>query len=144
MRPRSPQIVLSLFALAVLGGLAGGCSPQIGASCSSAFNCSINGDRVCDLSGTNGACTVFGCEADTCPDNAVCVRFRPDPSRLSFTACMQSCETDNNCRYDDGYRCMAASDVTETFTDGVPIAEVVDMDRTDDGLFCVGTVPPAE
>ena len=130
----------TLVALTALA-TAVGCTPAIGDSCSTAFDCSVNGDRTCDLARPSGSCTVFGCEADNCPDDSVCVRWRPDPSRLSFTACMRRCEEDSNCRFDDGYRCMAAEEILATPEGGDVIAELVDQERTDSGMFCVATEP---
>ena len=125
----------------LLAALASACAPAIGDSCNAAFDCSINGDRQCDLARPNGACTVFGCEADTCPDDAVCVRWRPDPSRLTFTACMRRCEEDSGCRTGDGYRCFAAEELTITPEGGDAVAEVVDEESV--GRFCVATDPNA-
>lgn len=136
---RRHALPFTFFALAL--ALAPGCTPAIGDGCATALNCSINGDRPCDLARPGGACTVFGCEADTCPENAVCVRWRPDPSRLSFTACMRSCEVDAHCRLDEGYECRDAAEVTATEEGGEPIAEVVDLERTDDARFCIATEP---
>ncbi|MCB9595566.1 MAG: hypothetical protein H6719_22790 [Sandaracinaceae bacterium] len=133
---RSLGLIVAFFALVAL---APGCSPSIGDSCSTGFNCSINGERTCDLARPNGACTVFSCEADTCPDDAVCVRWRPEPSRLTFTACMRRCENDGNCRVDEGYRCLAAEDILTTADGGDVVAEVVDEESI--GRFCVSTDP---
>lgn len=117
------------------------CAPSIGDSCNTAFDCSINGDRQCDLARPNGSCTVFSCEADNCPDDAVCVRWRPDPSRLTFTACMRLCQEDGNCRVDESYRCMGADEVLLTSEGGPIAAEVVDDDPN--RRFCVPTDPNA-
>ena len=133
------RIVLLLAPL--LLALAPGCTPAIGDSCNTAFDCSVSGDRQCDLARPNGACTIFGCEPDNCPENSVCVRWRPDPSRLSFTACMRRCNQDSNCRVDSGYLCMAAEEIGTTAEGGEPIAEVIDLERTDEGMFCVATEP---
>jgi hypothetical protein len=38
-------------------------------------DCSPNGDRQCDISSKQGYCTIQGCDLDTCPDEATCVRF---------------------------------------------------------------------
>lgn len=134
MRPGTPLCLwIAAAALAVIAG----CAPAIGDSCGASFDCSVNGDRVCDVARPGGACTVYGCEADNCPDQAVCVRWRPDPTRLSFTACMQRCEQDSDCRMDDGYRCMSVDMITTTPDGGEPIAETVDQMREDDGRFCV-------
>ncbi|MCC6875786.1 MAG: hypothetical protein IT378_15875 [Sandaracinaceae bacterium] len=129
------------LALAALVWCVSGCTPAIGDGCGNSLNCSINGDRFCDTSVRGGECTIFGCESGTCPGEATCVRFRPDPSRLSFTACMRTCQVDGNCRYDDGFRCVGAADVTSP--DGAPLAEVVDTTRPE-GRFCIATEAPPE
>jgi hypothetical protein len=56
-------------------GLAAGCGSEIGDSCVVGTDCSPQGDRFCDTSQHSGYCTVVGCDYDTCPDEAVCVRF---------------------------------------------------------------------
>jgi curli biogenesis system outer membrane secretion channel CsgG len=112
------------------------CSPRIGDSCSSSVNCSINGDRLCDTTQPNGACVVFDCQADQCPDDAVCARFNPAEPRLSVLACMRRCSSDSDCRSGDGYRCIDPS----TFEDGL-FAEVVDLGRPD-ARFCVAVAAP--
>lgn len=121
-----------------------GCAPSIGDSCTGALDCSINGDRQCDSTRPGGACTVFGCEPDTCPDDAVCVRFRPDPSRLTFTSCMRACEEDGNCRFDDGFRCVSADDgeFWDPAMQDVVLAENIDQERGPDRSFCVATEAP--
>jgi hypothetical protein len=123
-----------------LGALFAGCTPGIGDPCASALNCSITGERVCDTSQPGGACIVFGCEASTCPPEAVCVRWRPMASRLEFTACMRRCEADGNCRIDQGYTCVAGEEVIDPST-GTPLAELVD---DEDARFCVATELPPE
>lgn len=55
--------------------LAAGCGKEIGDECIVASDCSPNGDRQCDVSSQGGYCTVRGCDFNTCPDEAVCVRF---------------------------------------------------------------------
>ena len=140
----APRHLVPIAFAALLLGLAPGCTPAIGDGCGTALDCSIAGDRTCDLARPGGACTIFGCAANTCPENAVCVRWRPDPSRLSFTACMRYCEVTEHCRVDEGYDCVAAGDLTTTETGGEPIAEVVDVldDRATEGAsFCIATVP---
>ncbi|MFK7988165.1 MAG: hypothetical protein AB8I08_19245 [Sandaracinaceae bacterium] len=132
---RIPLLTVSLLLLAV------GCAPSIGDSCGSSIDCSVNGDRTCDLTRPGGACTIFSCEADNCPDDAVCVRFRPDPSRLAFNACMRRCTQDGDCRFDDGYRCLGVDEITTTPESGEAIAELVD---TEVERFCVATVPIPE
>lgn len=106
--------------------MATACSPRIGDGCGNSTNCSINGDRLCDNTQPGGACIVYDCEPDKCPDDAVCVRFRPTPARLAFSACMKRC---GDCR--DGYRCVNASEVEEG-----TLTEVIDRNRPD-GTFCL-------
>jgi len=78
-----PRFALVL-ALGVLA-LAGGCKKKIGDPCTRSTDCSIRGDRVCDLShrinaqgiptpGGSGECTVESCGADSCPKEAECVK----------------------------------------------------------------------
>lgn len=62
-----------LFACALL--LTAACGEEIGDSCTVSSDCSPQGDRICDVASPGGYCTVFGCDVDTCPDEAVCVRF---------------------------------------------------------------------
>jgi hypothetical protein len=115
-----------------------GCSPRIGDGCSTATNCSINGDRLCDTSQPGGACTVYDCQPDRCPDNSVCVRFNPDPARRAVVACMKRCGGDGDCRIDQGYVCRGATDFTMD-EDGL-IVEIVDRSQPD-GRFCIADTP---
>jgi hypothetical protein len=99
-----------------------GCRPEIGDECVGSADCSQQGDRLCDTSQPDGYCTVFNCEPDQCPDEAVCVGFglELDPActevttvdprwpRFERTFCMFACEEDGDCR--DGYRCLAPTD----------------------------------
>jgi hypothetical protein len=77
----SVRIVLVLAALALLGG----CKRKIGDPCTRSTDCSIRGDRSCDLShrvnssgiptpSGSGECTVESCGADSCPKEAECVK----------------------------------------------------------------------
>jgi len=70
-RLSSPIAILTLVAAGALAG----CGAEIGDSCDLSTDCSPDGDRVCDLADPEGYCTVVGCAHDTCPDEAVCVRF---------------------------------------------------------------------
>jgi hypothetical protein len=54
-----------------------GCGAEVGDSCTSNIECSPTGERICDISQLDGYCTVEGCDIDTCPEEAVCVRFFP-------------------------------------------------------------------
>ena len=77
---RSSSLITSLLLL--LCGSAG-CGKEIGDECFVNSDCSPNGDRQCidaeDPSSRivdhDGYCTIQGCDFDTCPDEAVCVRF---------------------------------------------------------------------
>jgi len=53
------------------------CGDEIGDECALSTDCSNNGDRICDTNSPGGYCTILGCDFDTCPDEAVCVRFFP-------------------------------------------------------------------
>lgn len=105
------------------------CTPSVGDECQSSVDCSVNGDRVCDLSFPGGYCTVFGCDQDTCPDEAVCVEFRFLTPRLAETSCMARCESNDDCR--DGYDCAAAEVLEEN---GENLAQVLDSSPR---AFCI-------
>ena len=51
------------------------CGKEIGDECIVSSDCSPNGDRQCDVSSKGGYCTIQGCDFDTCPEEAACVRF---------------------------------------------------------------------
>ncbi len=53
------------------------CGHKIGDSCSFSSDCSQDGTRVCDTLSPGGYCTKQGCDFNTCPDEAVCIRFFP-------------------------------------------------------------------
>lgn len=143
----SRALVLSLALVAA--ATASGCAPRIGDGCYSQTNCSINGDRVCDITQPGGYCTVFDCSPDTCPDDSVCVRFEPDTSRLSRNVCMRRCSGDGDCRTDKGYHCVG-NETGELRGDGGVGADggaapgpvlghrfaVADLNRPD-GHFCL-------
>ena len=99
------------FAAALIVGLAlagFGCAPEIGDDCGSALDCSAQGSRLCDRTQPGGYCTIQGCEKGTCPDEAVCVKFRPSQERLAVTYCMFKCGDRSDCR--GGYSCTSADD----------------------------------
>lgn len=98
-----------LFALA-------GCTPTIGDKCQVSTDCSIRGDRQCDVSQPGGYCTQLNCRGNSCSDEASCVLFGsavpgcnyddrsgPFGSRVARSFCMAKCETNSDCR--DGYTC---------------------------------------
>jgi hypothetical protein len=83
------------------------CGKSIGDDCGSNVDCSPDGDRVCDLASPGGYCTIEGCDHDTCPDDAVCIRFYPaefltvpcDPNTedVPQSALPQDVRTTNHC-----------------------------------------------
>lgn len=121
--------ILAGFAL-----LAVGCGPAIGDECSSSLDCSQQNNRICDRQQPGGYCTLLGCENDSCPDEAVCVTFRPEPDRLSSTWCMASCEDDGDCRDGEGYRCRNATQLNNVLPDTAAVA------YKPSAKFCV--IPP--
>jgi hypothetical protein len=48
-----------------------------------------------------GYCTITGCRAGTCPEEAVCVAW--DTGVAERALCMRSCGSGSDCR--DGYQC---------------------------------------
>jgi hypothetical protein len=131
-----------------LAALVCGCAPEIGDSCESSVDCDIQNKRVCDLTLPGGYCTVSGCEKGTCPDEAVCVTFRPEPERLSNSWCMASCENSSDCR--SGYRCRRAEQLgmmavsAYTQETGEVAIELQPLARSLDGdlaKFCTVDVP---
>lgn len=112
-----------------------GCQNRIGDSCGGSTDCSITGDRQCDLSQPGGYCTVFACDPDTCSEG-VCVEWRFNPSRTAETWCMRTCREDQDCRAQ--YWCASPSRITST-GDRVPetdptlpeneqIARIIDLE----------------
>lgn len=55
--------------------LAAGCGKEIGDACIISSDCDPNGQRQCDTSSKEGYCTIQGCDYDTCPSEAACIRF---------------------------------------------------------------------
>lgn len=64
-----------LIYIALATTLAVGCGKEIGDDCIISSDCSPNGDRQCDTSSKEGYCTIQGCDFDTCPEEATCIRF---------------------------------------------------------------------
>lgn len=73
-----PAVLLAFLALAA-------CGEQIGDECAVSSDCSSSGERTCDVSSPGGYCTIAGCTFDSCPDEAVCIRFFT--SAISDKAC---------------------------------------------------------
>jgi hypothetical protein len=87
------SLLLSVLTVALLG--AAGCGDEIGDSCSISSDCSAQGDRICDRNSPDGYCTILGCDFDTCPEEAICVRFFP-AAQTDI-----SCENDTDCTVDE-------------------------------------------
>jgi len=98
--------VLAVSVLAVAG-----CGREIGDDCSTNVDCGTS--RICDLSQPGGYCTISPCRADTCPSEAVCVRFSVDDS-----FCMRTCEVSDECR--EGYRCVTDFEGYPGFCNAAP------------------------
>lgn len=124
-------LTLTVATLALLGSLSGGCAPQIGDACESSVDCSVNGDRICDIAQPGGYCTVANCEEGTCPDDSLCVEFRFARERLASSWCMAPCEDDGECR--PGYLCVEAEEILAN--DDSPNARL--LDTASPGRFCV-------
>jgi hypothetical protein len=93
--------------------LVAGCSHKIGDACNVNVDCSPLGDRFCDTASPGGYCTIEGCDVrmddngnliDSCPSEAVCVRFfspiacRPcDPAVERDATAEHRCATDEVC-----------------------------------------------
>lgn len=124
-RPGLSVVALTVALVAGLFGLA--CQPSIGDRCNISTDCSQRGDRLCDKSvdsvlqadgkflTSNGYCTIFNCVGNGCPDEAACVVFGGNVpgcgyvdrgiSRSARSFCLKTCETDNDCRKEEGYVC---------------------------------------
>jgi len=85
----------SIIALTALLSVAG-CGDSIGDPCSLSSECSSRGDRFCDVNSPGGYCTVFGCDHDTCPEEAICVRFfSVAETNLACDSQTEDCDPDN-------------------------------------------------
>jgi hypothetical protein len=139
------RLPLGFLAAAWLS-FASGCSPDIGASCTTSLNCSQMGDRVCDTTMPGGYCTVFSCEADSCPSEAACVAYRqwtsavpacqsPNDDRMIRTFCMLRCSKNSDCR--SGYVCADVNIIGNPW--GASLADTTNRD----GRICIvpGAVP---
>jgi hypothetical protein len=93
----------------VLALAAFGCGKEIGDDCIVSTDCAADGTRLCDNSpgSTSGYCTIQGCDYNTCPEEAVCVRFFT--GELNNTNCDYTtegkttfdCSLDELCDLDD-------------------------------------------
>ncbi len=109
--------------LVAFAAFAAGCNPAIGDKCQLSTDCSLRGDRQCDVAQPGGYCTILNCGANSCPSGeASCVLFRAavpgcdyDDRSVSRTArsfCMKICDKDSDCR--DGYVCRSPSQIPAT------------------------------
>lgn len=75
---RRTSLLLALLAL-------GACKAKIGDACERSTDCSLQGERICDLShrvndlgvittAGKGECTIDGCGRGTCPKEAACIK----------------------------------------------------------------------
>lgn len=109
MRP-----ALVLFVL--LSALSAACARRIGDGCALNTDCSINNDRVCDVSAMGGYCTVPECDPNSCPDNGLCVEFLGDQPTRVRRFCMANCGSNSDCR--SGYVCRNADVQAQRDSDG--------------------------
>jgi len=72
---RMPRARMRLVLLGLMTVIAAGCGKEIGDECLAGTDCATDGTRSCDTSSSQGYCTIQGCDFDTCPDEAVCIRF---------------------------------------------------------------------
>ena len=98
----------------VLALLVAGCGDEIGDECIVGSDCSPNGDRSCDTSSRGGYCTIQGCDYNTCPDEAACIRFFT--GRFENRCCGPECAAPVTCTLDelcslDGYCVPRSSEV---------------------------------
>jgi hypothetical protein len=140
--------------------LMGACQPEIGDECSNASDCSVQEQRTCDTTYPGGYCTLLGCEADTCPEEASCVAFQSVLSvaaecasfqtrpRLQRTVCMKTCSGANDCR--SGYECVDMSrrnpwgaTVVDPGTSGKVCALPPPPDPAGDPAVCAPSAAPA-
>lgn len=153
-----------LFLLASFAVLLGACGKEIGDSCTLSTDCSPNGDRICDPdpSSPGGYCTILGCDYNTCPDEAACIRFftgnftnKPCTADTADTACsldelcsvdghcvprsseirycMKKCDSSGDCR--DGYECRDFS-LMQTHGGEAVLAPGVPVDAAHSPKFC--------
>jgi hypothetical protein len=85
-------------AIALLA-LSSACGRDIGDPCTTNVDCSQNNDRDCDLSQPGGYCTQNGCDEQSCPSEAVCIRVFPYEFKTSDNVCAQDtdCTSDQLC-----------------------------------------------
>jgi hypothetical protein len=70
--------MVPLLLLACVLGVLGACGKEIGDACSFSTDCDPNGARSCidtNAAGSDGYCTIQGCDYSTCPGEAACIQF---------------------------------------------------------------------
>ncbi len=95
MRRMVWKLLGAVVAVCLTVGL--GCRPEIGDPCTTSIECPEGG--TCDTTTLGGYCLKYDCEFSSCPDGSVCVEFP------TFTACMQHCSSNADCRVSEGYVC---------------------------------------
>jgi hypothetical protein len=102
MRRVQPPPALRALAIAALIATASACDSEIGDECTLSSDCSDQGDRFCDTTSPGGYCTVVGCDFDSCPGEAVCVRFfSVANSDRTCDARKEDIEGEDNCTADE-------------------------------------------
>jgi hypothetical protein len=172
MRPLMRFVVLAIALIAT------GCGSEIGDACVLDSDCanaailsgSAINDRTCDISEEDGYCTILGCDYDTCPTEAVCVKFFTgdyqnetcDPATLESTTCtldeecdltghcvdrsaeirycMRKCNSDGDCR--SGYECRDLQLMIEDGGEDV-LAPGVNPDSDSAPKFCAPAPAPS-
>jgi hypothetical protein len=124
------RVLVPAFVLVFASAFLTACPRRIGDGCATSTECSINGDRFCDISALGGYCTMVGCDSNTCPDNALCIEFYSDSNRLVRRFCMAACNSDSDCR-GQGYQC-----VRPTVTDPNASCPAVDPDAGASAPLC--------
>lgn len=94
-------------------GIGVSCTPEIGDKCIVSTDCSVQGDRLCDVSQPGGYCTQLNCRGNDCFNEAACVLFNSAVpgcgyndraggygSRVARSFCMAMCVSDTDCRSD--------------------------------------------
>jgi hypothetical protein len=140
------RATISLLAILALTG----CNDHIGDGCGSSVDCSVTGERQCDLSQPGGYCTIFACDADTCPEGA-CVEWRFIPSRTAETWCMKTCDNDGSCDRRE-YSCVFPQNITQSggFSEDVlpvdeRVARIIDLNLYKaEAKICVALAPDPE
>jgi len=147
--PYAPPLTMGRAIILLLTGLASlvgtGCKQHIGDSCGSSTDCSVTGERQCDLAQPGGYCTVFSCDPDTCPEGA-CVEWRFIPSRTAETWCMKTCNNTGDCRFE--YACVFPNQITMNgefdpdLSVDERVARIIDLDAYKaEAKLCVALSP---